>query len=394
MPAESSDLCKAKPGIRSVSPRRARPPKADGHRTFGTGASAATAVTLLLAGVLFTLPASAADPIGEIKTVSGTASIQRAGETLPAQERLAVEEGDVAVTGPDGSMGLLLNDDTTFSLGPSSEVALDSFVYNPTEGALGMAARIARGSMAFLSGKIAAFKPDAVAVSTPTATIGIRGTQFAIDSVSGGRQVFMEDYSQPSNLFGLPPLRFENDPSAADVSTVVLLPEEDGSLGAVQVGNRAGARTIDTARGAVTVISADQAPSEVYVMAENEVGRRYGPAIAALPPAPASFSLYFEPGTTNLTVDSQALLAEVIAAVEVRESGDILVAGHTDRTGSAALNEQLSLARADAVRAALSAGGVSAAAISIRNFGESEPAVPTADGVAEPRNRRVEVRVR
>lgn len=379
MPAVISNANSASPRTREAG---------TGSRRWGGGA------TILLAGLLFTAPATAAEPIGEIKTVSGAASIQRAGESLPARERLPIEEGDVAVTGPDGSMGLLLNDDTTFSLGPSSEVALDSFVYNPTEGALGMAASIARGSMAFLSGKIAAFKPDAVAVSTPTATIGIRGTLFAIDSVSGGRRVLMEDYSQPSNLFGLPPLRFENDPGAADASTVVLLPEADGSLGAVQVGNGAGTRTIDTARGAVTIASADQAPSEVYVMAENEVGRRFGSAIAALPLAPASFSLYFEPGTTNLTADSQAMLTDVIAAIELRGSGDILVAGHTDRTGSAVLNERLSLARADAVRTALAAGGVPASAIAVRNFGESEPAVPTADGVAEPRNRRVEVRVR
>ena len=70
----------------------------------------------------------------------------------------------------------------------------------------------------------------------------------------------------------------------------------------------------------------------------------------------------------------------------------IAVAGHTDTSGSAAYNLGLSARRAEAVRQALVAGGVPADAIMTDSFGESDPLVPTPDGVREPSNRRAEIR--
>lgn len=338
---------------------------------------------------------AAAEPIGRIKSVAGTASIQRGSDHLPAAIGMPVEQGDTAVTGDNGTMGLLLADDTTFSVGPGSAVVLDTFVYNPADNASGMVARFTRGSMAFLSGKIARFRPDAVSVVTPTATIGIRGTRFAVDARPGGRRVLMQDYSHPASPFGLPPLRFDADPDASPAATAVLLAEDDGSVGVLQLASRTGSQIIDTDRGAVTVGSADQPPSAVFTMDQAEIDARFGQALAALPPAPLSFELFFDPGTTTLTAESrQRLTRQVLAAVRDRQSDDILLAGHTDRAGPDALNDRLSLARANAVREALLAAGVPDNVISVQNYGETEPAIATDDGVAEPRNRRVEVRIR
>jgi len=80
----------------------------------------------------------------------------------------------------------------------------------------------------------------------------------------------------------------------------------------------------------------------------------------------------------------------------VAKPGDIhsmhwAVTGHADRAGSEAYNMELSLRRANAVRAALVARGVSPDSITVAGRGETEPDVPTADGVEEQVNRRVRI---
>jgi OmpA-OmpF porin, OOP family len=74
--------------------------------------------------------------------------------------------------------------------------------------------------------------------------------------------------------------------------------------------------------------------------------------------------------------------------------GGLTVTGHTDRSGSDAYNDALSLRRANAVSAALSGAGVAAGALSVGGKGESEPRVPTPDGERNPTNRRVEITAR
>jgi outer membrane protein OmpA-like peptidoglycan-associated protein len=69
----------------------------------------------------------------------------------------------------------------------------------------------------------------------------------------------------------------------------------------------------------------------------------------------------------------------------------VLVEGHADRSGPESYNLALSQRRAEAVAAALRARGVPGDAMSLQAFGETRPRVPTADGVREPQNRRVEI---
>ena len=70
------------------------------------------------------------------------------------------------------------------------------------------------------------------------------------------------------------------------------------------------------------------------------------------------------------------------------------MAGHADRSGTPQYNQRLSQRRADAVAAELVRRGVPRNAMAIQAFGESRPLVPTADGVREPQNRRVEIVLR
>ncbi len=119
-------------------------------------------------------------PAGRIKVASGSAYIVRASGQIAAQTGAEVYEADVLRTGADGRIGVTLKDDTRVSLGPTSEVRLDKFVYAPAEGSLALALRFVRGVSAYVSGRIAKLSPDAVRLETPAAIVGVRGTTLAI----------------------------------------------------------------------------------------------------------------------------------------------------------------------------------------------------------------------
>ena len=117
---------------------------------------------------------------GRIKVVSGPAFIVRSGGLIPAQAGQIVFEADGLRTGVDGHMGVTLKDDTRVSLGPSSELRVEHFVYAPANGGLGLVLKIVRGAVAYVSGQIAKLSPDSVRLETPAAIVGVRGTSLAI----------------------------------------------------------------------------------------------------------------------------------------------------------------------------------------------------------------------
>ncbi len=115
-------------------------------------------------------------PIGLIKTASGEASIIRDGHRLTAQPGLSLAQGDVLSTGATGSMGVILRDDTILSMGSSSEIHIEQFIFDPARAKLGMVMRVARGVIGYLSGRISRLAPGSVRIETPVATLGVRGT--------------------------------------------------------------------------------------------------------------------------------------------------------------------------------------------------------------------------
>lgn len=131
--------------------------------------------------VLAAAPAAADPaPAGRIKVSSGEAFIVRGGALLPAASGVPVLASDGLRTGPDGRLGVTLRDDTRVSLGPSSEVRLDSFLYDPAAGRLGLALKFIRGVTAYVSGRIAKLSPDSVRLETPAAIVGVRGTTLTV----------------------------------------------------------------------------------------------------------------------------------------------------------------------------------------------------------------------
>lgn len=107
--------------------------------------------------------------------------------------------------------------------------------------------------------------------------------------------------------------------------------------------------------------------------------------------APKPFVLYFAWDSDVIDAAGMQMIDEAVAMADELGIVDFSVTGHADRSGSEEYNLGLSLRRANNVRDALVARGVKAGGISVAGRGEAEPAVPTADGVREPANRRVEI---
>jgi hypothetical protein len=83
-------------------------------------------------------------PVGLVKTASGDASILRDGRLVAAQPGFPLHQSDVLFTGPKGTMGVILRDDTILFLGPWTETRLEQFAFEPAEHKLGMVARFKR----------------------------------------------------------------------------------------------------------------------------------------------------------------------------------------------------------------------------------------------------------
>jgi len=120
------------------------------------------------------------ETIGSVKNAAGKTFVVRGGGEIPAAAGFKLHLGDTLETGPDGRLGVILRDDSLISLGPSSRVAIEKFLFSPAEGKLGLTTRILRGTMAYLSGLIGRLAPESATFVTPVATIGVRGTRFAI----------------------------------------------------------------------------------------------------------------------------------------------------------------------------------------------------------------------
>jgi len=105
-----------------------------------------------------------------------------------------------------------------------------------------------------------------------------------------------------------------------------------------------------------------------------------------------TYIVFFELNQTRLTAETKQILAEVVRAAKGATSMRILATGHTDMVGNPRVNRKLARKRAEAVVQYLIDNGVDALRVGIDSRGESEPLIPTGDGVAEIQNRRVELR--
>ena len=131
--------------------------------------------------VLLITSASAAE-IGQIKVSNGQVAVERKGEALPGRVGMRLESSDVLKTGPDGSVGITMSDNSLLSAGPNSILSLERFDFDPTSNQGRFDAQLQKGSLAVISGRIAKQSPEAMTVRTPSATLGVRGTEFVVSA--------------------------------------------------------------------------------------------------------------------------------------------------------------------------------------------------------------------
>ena len=137
---------------------------------------AALSLSILLFGIS---PVAAVD-IGQVKVVKGSVTIERSGQGVPAEAGTRLQTSDVVRTGNDGSVGITMTDNSLLSAGPNSVLALDRYDFDSTTNQGHFDASLRRGTLAVVSGRLAKQSPDAMTLHTPTAVLGVRGTEFVV----------------------------------------------------------------------------------------------------------------------------------------------------------------------------------------------------------------------
>ena len=129
-----------------------------------------------------TVSAWAAEAAGMIKTLKGSAQIERDGKSLTANVGTEVFPKDRISTGANSSVGITLKDNTQLSAGANAQLDLTKFTFDTTTHGGELNASIKRGALSVISGKVAKANPEAVKFNTGTVTLGVRGTEFIIEA--------------------------------------------------------------------------------------------------------------------------------------------------------------------------------------------------------------------
>lgn len=179
---------------------------------------------------------------------------------------------------------------------------------------------------------------------------------------------------------------------AAPQNRIVLLANEDGTPSSLIVGNAGGVSVLDQPGAAVDIARPTSAPAPV-AMSDADIRKTWADALAYHPLRPVTMQLYFILDTPNLTPESRAELPKLLDLIRQRPAPEVVIIGHTDRSGDESYNYALGLRRANAVRREVETIGVPPELITVASHGGTNPLVPTTRPY-EPRNRRVEITVR
>jgi FecR protein len=169
-------------------------------------------------------PASAAaatqpaadDPIGNVATLTGSATVTRNNASTPLKLKDDIFLNDVLQTSANSTLGVTFNDATTFNLTANAQIAVDSFVYEDGGKTNAALFNVAKGTVAFVAAAVA--KSGDMKISTPTATLGIRGTTGLIEVPEGATA------------------------GGANNVAVKLYPDPDGKVGRIEINDRSGSR--------------------------------------------------------------------------------------------------------------------------------------------------------
>lgn len=125
---------------------------------------------------------AAEEHVALFKNVTGSIQVVRQNTTIDATPGRTLYVSDRLVSGAGASAGIVFKDGTLLTLGPSSEVVVRDYAFEPQASKYEFSVFLSKGSAVYSSGKIGKLSPDSVKVGTPTATVGVRGTRFLIQA--------------------------------------------------------------------------------------------------------------------------------------------------------------------------------------------------------------------
>jgi len=134
---------------------------------------------IVAAAVAMSLPAFAAD-VGLVKVSKGSVQIERNGAKIAAPVGASVMASDVIMTGADGSAGITFTDNSLVSVGPNSVFAIDKYSFDSTTHAGEFEGNLKQGRLSAISGKMVKQSPESMKIRTPSAIMGVRGTEFVV----------------------------------------------------------------------------------------------------------------------------------------------------------------------------------------------------------------------
>jgi len=196
----------------------------------------------------------------------------------------------------------------------------------------------------------------------------------------------------PAPVVLAPPPPPPPPPPPARTDLYILMPGADGSVGSLVVTHGDQERILNRPHAAAKI--GRPGAVETTTTTEAEEREAFAAALSAQPPRPASFLLYFLLDSAEFTPTSKVVVENILSDIARRPAPEVLVIGHADTVGSDDYNDRLSLQRAGRISRRLIELGIASERIQTSGRGKRELLVPTADQVAEPRNRRVEIVVR
>ena len=137
----------------------------------------------LILAVIFIFSATAFGrelKVGFIKSTTGTVSIKRGETIVPAKQGAPLFKSDILITQSNSSAGIMFSDGSTFAVGQNSEINIRDYLFQPQSNAYAFDLFLKKGKAIYSSGRIEKLAPDKVCLSTPRATVGVRGTHVII----------------------------------------------------------------------------------------------------------------------------------------------------------------------------------------------------------------------
>src|SRR5579863_1720302 len=166
-------------------------------------------------------PAASDEPIGNVATLTGTASVTRNNQSaVPLKLKDDIYLNDVLQTSVSSTLGVTFNDETTFNLTANASIAIDNYVYEDGGKQNSALFDVAKGTVAFVASAVA--RTGDMKITTPTATLGIRGTTGLVEVNGAG----------------------------SGAHNIKLYPDADGHVGTIEVADRNGARLGTLTQGA------------------------------------------------------------------------------------------------------------------------------------------------